>query len=299
MYSFGGDYDGSGDVNDLANWPANPNMVANYDADHQSVDPGREAQKMYLHVLSRSPTGCVALSSPAPQLTPPPTLSPTSSIGIAFYDAALGAPKCSKVDSFCDSGSLLNSRDSIGGASEPNSPNTLDACTDGTTGNYHADESIDNIRISAVGGGGIQVGATVQIIAKVWAYSAASDFVDFLYATDASNPQWQLINTVNPTSSGSNTVSTQYTIGAGSLQAVRVVIRYNGVASPCPGGAYDDVDDLAFVVNDTPTGPISTPPPTSQPTPLPSPKPTSFPTPLPTRLPTPFPTRAKARKLSE
>lgn len=295
MYSFGGDYDGSGDVNDLANWPANPNMVANYDSAHQSVDPGRQAQKMYLHVLSRAPSGCVALSSPTPS-TQPPTLSPTSSIGVAFYDGALGAPKCSKVSSFCDSGSLLNSRDSIGGASEPNGPNTIDACTDGAAGNYHADESIDNVRISAVGGGGIQVGATVQIVAKVWAYSAASDFIDFFYATDATNLQWQLINTVNPTSSGSNTVSTQYVIGAGSLQAVRVVIRYNGVASPCPGGAYDDVDDLAFVVNDSPSGPIPTPPPTINPTPLPSLKPTPFPTPLPTRLPTPFPTRSKARK---
>eukprot|EP00804_Cyclotella_cryptica_P006363 CCRYP_014254-RC/>CCRYP_014254-RC protein AED:0.07 eAED:0.07 QI:247/0.85/0.87/1/0.85/0.62/8/1590/490 len=88
MYSFGADYDGSGDVNDLTNWPANPNMVANYDQAHQSVDPGREAQKMYLHVVARAPSGCVALSSPAPQSTPPPTLSPTSSIGVAFYDAA-------------------------------------------------------------------------------------------------------------------------------------------------------------------------------------------------------------------
>ncbi|KAL3780307.1 hypothetical protein HJC23_010569 [Cyclotella cryptica] len=296
MYSFGADYDGSGDVNDLTNWPANPNMVANYDQAHQSVDPGREAQKMYLHVVARAPSGCVALSSPAPQSTPPPTLSPTSSIGVAFYDAALGAPKCSKVASFCDSGSLLNSRDSIGGASEPNGPNTLDACTDGASGNYHADESIDNVRITALGGGEVQVGASVQIVAKVWAYSATSDFIDFFYATDATNPQWQLISTVNPTSSGSNTVSTQYTIGAGSLQAVRVVIRYNGVASPCPGGAYDDVDDLAFEVKGSPTGPVQSPPPTIKPTLPPSLKPTPFPTPLPTRLPTPLPTRSKARK---
>ncbi|KAL3787694.1 LOW QUALITY PROTEIN: hypothetical protein HJC23_012120 [Cyclotella cryptica] len=277
MYSFGADYDGSGDVNDLTNWPANPNMVANYDQAHQSVDPGREAQKMYLHVVARAPSGCVALSSPAPQSTPPPTLSPTSSIGVS---------------SFCDSGSLLNSRDSIGGASEPNGPNTLDACTDGASGNYHADESIDNDHRFRRRRG--QVGATVQIVAKVWAYSATSDFIDFFYATDATNPQWQLISTVNPTSSGSNSVSTEYTIGAGSLQAVRVVIRYNGVASPCPGGAYDDVDDLAFVVKAA-----STPPPTLKPTPLPTLKPTPAPssslptsvkpTTAPTREPTPVP----------
>jgi hypothetical protein len=95
MYSFGADYDGSGDVNDLMNWPPNPNMVANYDSSHYSVSPEREAQKMYLHVDSKAPTGCVALSSPAPQ-TPKPTSSPTSSFGVAFYDSSLGAPKCSK-----------------------------------------------------------------------------------------------------------------------------------------------------------------------------------------------------------
>ena len=107
MYTFGADYDGSGDVNDLSNWPANPNMVANYDSAHFSVNPEREAQKMYLHIHSKAPSGCVDLTAPA---TPNPTLSPTSSFGVALYDGALGAPKCAKVASFCDSGSLLNSR---------------------------------------------------------------------------------------------------------------------------------------------------------------------------------------------
>ena len=109
MYTFGADYDGSGDVNDLSNWPANPNMVANYDSAHFSVNPEREAQKMYLHIHSKAPSGCVDLSAPAPT-TPNPTMSPTSSFGVAFYDDILGSPKCAKVASFCDSGSLLNSR---------------------------------------------------------------------------------------------------------------------------------------------------------------------------------------------
>ena len=171
-----------------------------------------------------------------------------SSFGAAFYDATLGAPKCSNVASFCDSGALLNSRGGIGGVSEPNAPNTIDSCNDGSTGTYHSDESVDNVRISAVGGGNIQPGATIQIEARVWAYSATADFIDFFYTNDATNPQWQFISTVMPVSTSSNTVSTQYTLGNGSLQAVRVVIRYNGVAGPCPGGSWDDVDDLVFAV---------------------------------------------------
>jgi hypothetical protein len=290
MYSFGGDYDGSGDVNDILNWPANPTLVANYDASHYSVDPNREAQRMFLHIFSRAPTGCVALSSPAPLLTPAPTLSPTSSHGIALYDSSLGAPKCSSVTTSCFSGSLLNSRGGIGGISEPNGSNTLDACTDGSTGNYHVDESVDSIKVSAVGGN-IQPGAAVKIDAKVWAYSTTADFVDFFYANDATNPQWQLISTLNPSAAGANDVSAQYTLGNGSLQAVRVVIRYNGAASPCPGGAYDDVDDLAFVVGagggtpTAPSGPVTTPAPTKKPTAQPTKRPTQFPTPLPTPKP--------------
>jgi len=286
MYTFGGDYDGSGDVNDLSNWPDNPTLIANYDSTHQSVDPSRVAQRMYLHIFSKAPSGCVDLSSPAPLLTPSPTHSPTSSSGLAMYDGGLGAPKCTSATASCDSGGLLNSRDAIAGVAEPNGPNTLDACKDGAAGTYHSDESVDSIKISTVGGGTIQPGATVKIEASVWAYSATADFVDFFYATDATNPQWQLISTVSPSSSGAITVSTQYILGNGSLQAVRVVIRYNGAASSCPGGSYDDVDDLVFATDGlSPSPPTSTSRPTPQPTRLPTQMPTRPPTSLPTSKP--------------
>ena len=187
--------------------------------------------------------------------------------------------------------------------SEPNAPNTLDSCTDGSTGSYHSDESVDNIRISAVGGGSIQPGATVEIVAKVWAYSPENDNIDFFFATDATNPQWQLIKTVKPPSSYANTVSTQYVLGQGSLQAVRVVIRFSGAAYPCPTGQYDDVDDLVFAVQNNATPKPSFPPtplPTPLPTPSPSPKPTILLTPKPVSndqvgLPTPRPTRRPRR----
>jgi hypothetical protein len=163
----------------------------------------------------------------------------------------------------------------------------LDSCNDGTTGSYHVDESVDNINVSVIGGGNFQPGASVKVTAKVWAYSPTADFIDFYYANDATNPQWQFIETVHPSSSGENDVSTQYTLGNGNFQAVRVVIRYNGAASPCPGGTYDDSDDLAFVVSgSSPTGPVST-------TPKPTPKPTPLPTLKPTVPPTQPPTTAK------
>lgn len=156
------------------------------------------------------------------------------------------------------------SRDSIVGLSEKNGPNSLDSCIDGTLGTYHSDESVDNIKISTVGGGELQVGSTVQVTATVWAYNPSADYADFFYANDARNPQWQFLDTVKPTTPGINTLSIQFTLagGPGDVQALRVAFRVNGVASSCPQGSYDDVDDIAFVVKSA----QPTPPPTRKPT---------------------------------
>lgn len=119
MYTFGAEYDGSGDVNDLSNWPINPNLVANYDSAHKSLAPNREAQKMYLHISSKAPSGCVDLSIPVLPTLHASAPSFQSTFGAASYDATLKVPKCSDVASFCDSGTLLISRTNLGGVSEP------------------------------------------------------------------------------------------------------------------------------------------------------------------------------------
>lgn len=195
--------------------------------------------------------------------------------GNTDFDFDLGVPKCSTTGSFCDSGNLLNSRDSISEVSEPNGSNALDSCTDGTAGSYHVDESVDGIKISSVGGGEFQAGAVVQVDATVWAYNPAADYADFFYAKDVTQPQWQLIDTVKPTSPGANIVSAQFTLeeGPSDLQAARVVFRVNGVASACPTGNYDDVDDMVFVVKTL----QSAPSPTQSPALVLTPRPTLFP----------------------
>jgi hypothetical protein len=125
----------------------------------------------------------------------------------------------------------------------------------------------------------------VQVDATIWAYSSSADFVDFFYTNDATKPEWNFIETVRPISTASNTLSIQYTLGDGSLQAVRVIIRYNGKASSCPKGSFDDADDLVFLVkssaNNTPS--------TGKPSRFPTRKPSRIPTRHPTRLPTPKP----------
>ncbi|MCP4664546.1 MAG: hypothetical protein GY856_54875, partial [bacterium] len=166
----------------------------------------------------------------------------------AVYDAGLGAPKCAVAGSECDSLALLDGRDSVG--PEPNQPNTLDSCTDGTSGSYHNDESNDALVVKTLDGADMVEGATVQVDATLYAWSTGtSDHLDLYYAADANSPVWTHITTIDLTSGGLQTLSAQYTLPDGTLQAVRANFRYNGSQSSCTTGSYDDADDLVFAVN--------------------------------------------------
>jgi hypothetical protein len=166
----------------------------------------------------------------------------------AVYDGGLGAPRCSIAGSSCDSGSLLDSRDNLS-PSEPNQPNTLDGCADGTSGSYHSDESNDRLVVSTLDGQDFTEGATVEISATVYAWTTnTADTLDLFYAADANNPTWVPIASIVPPSAGLNTLTAQYTLPAGGLQAVRAQFRYQSTAAACSSGNYNDRDDLVFAV---------------------------------------------------
>jgi hypothetical protein len=167
----------------------------------------------------------------------------------ATYDATLKAPKCATVGSSCDSGpSLLLGRDAKG--PEPNQPNTVNtSCADGTSGTFHSDESNDRIKVATVDGTSFAAGKAVRIDATVWAWTTPSaDHLDLYYAANAASPAWTFLTTLNPTAAGAQTLSATYTLPSGSLQAVRVQFRYQGSASACTSGGYNDRDDLVFAV---------------------------------------------------
>lgn len=165
----------------------------------------------------------------------------------AVYDAGRGAPVCTVAGSSCTSSTLLNGRGTLG--PEPNQPNTLDTCTDGTAGTFHSDESNDRLVVSTLDGTDFVPGATVRIDATVWAWTTpSSDSLDLYYTVDANSPTWTFLTTLVPTVAGPQTLSTTYTLPAGALQAVRANFRYQGAASPCSTGTFDDHDDLAFAV---------------------------------------------------
>ena len=167
----------------------------------------------------------------------------------ATYDATLKAPKCAAVGSSCDSGaSLLLGRDGKG--PEPNQPNTINSsCADGTSGTFHVDESNDRLKVTTLDGTSFAPGKTVRIDATVWAWSTPSaDKLDLYYAANASSPSWTFVGTFTPTAAGARTLSATYTLPAGALQAVRAQFRYQGSASACTSGGYNDRDDLIFAV---------------------------------------------------
>jgi hypothetical protein len=181
--------------------------------------------------------------------SPPITVTVNNPVVVAaVYDPVLKAPRCSGPASGCDSGSLENGRDGKG--PEPNQPNTINSsCADSTGGTYHVDESIDRIRVVTTDGSALGAGKTVRIEATVWAYSPPTgDKLDLYYTASAASPAWTFLTTLTPPGGGTRTLTATYTLPAGSLQAVRAQFRYQGVASPCTVGAYNDRDDLVFAV---------------------------------------------------
>jgi hypothetical protein len=172
----------------------------------------------------------------------------------AIFDTGLQAPRCGAVGSSCDSGpSLLLGRDGRG--PEPNQPNTInDSCADGTSGTFHVDESNDRIRVLTTDGTSFAPGKTVRIEATVWAWTTSSqDRLDLYFAANASSPSWTFLTTLTPTVAGAQTLSATYSLPSGAVQAVRARFRYQGSATPCGTGGFNDHDDLVFAVNAPPT----------------------------------------------
>ena len=168
----------------------------------------------------------------------------------AVYNSTLKAPSCATVGTSCDSGpSLLLGRANLSGGTEPNQPNTINSsCADGTSGTFHSDESNDRLMIASADGGPLTAGKSAKITATVWAYSSTADALDLYSAADAANSNWVFLSTIVPSATGAQTLSTSFTLPTGGTQAIRANFRYQGSASSCSTGAYDDHDDLIFAV---------------------------------------------------
>ncbi len=168
----------------------------------------------------------------------------------ATYDRTLKVPRCTGTASYCDSGTLLDGRATLG--PEPNQPNTLRSkCADGIDGVYHVDRSIDAIRVFTADATPLATGKNVILEVKVFASATAGDALDLYYTLDATagTPTWIYLTTLQPTKDGLETLATTFTLGSGAVQAVRAGLR-EGTAAPgeCTTGTKDDHDDLGFSV---------------------------------------------------
>lgn len=169
----------------------------------------------------------------------------------AVFDPTLKAPKCAAVGTSCDSGpTLLLGRGTMSGGVEVNRPNTINsACADGNSGTFHSDESNDRLVITSTSGN-LTHGVTATVSATIWAWTTPSqDHLDLYSAPNANSPVWTLIGTITPSVAGAQTISRTFTLPTGSLQAVRAQFRYQGTASSCTAGSFNDHDDLIFAVN--------------------------------------------------
>lgn len=163
---------------------------------------------------------------------------------VASWDPGLQVPRCFTPGPACDSWRRAEGR----GLSEIRAPNTLlGGCADGTSGVFHSDESIDRVTVSSVDGGLLTRGGAARIDVVVYAYAGyTSDFLDLYYADDANQPSWTLLGTLAPTQAGLQTLSTTFNLGNQESPVIRAAFRYQGVASPCTAGPYDDRDDLVL-----------------------------------------------------
>ncbi|WP_224365339.1 Ig-like domain-containing protein [Hyalangium versicolor] len=169
----------------------------------------------------------------------------TNTPGNASYDSVLKVPRCDTVTDRCDTRNLVWKRNN-----ELHSPNTLDGCVDGTDSTTVYS---NRIRVLREDGTALATGKKVRIEVEVMPESNAwqYDTLALFTTADATHPSWTYLTTLKPTSYNAQTLSAEYVLPAGSLQAVRAVFGFAVGNQPCNQGTnapFTDRDDVAFAV---------------------------------------------------
>ncbi|NOZ76412.1 MAG: hypothetical protein GXO65_01780, partial [Euryarchaeota archaeon] len=174
--------------------------------------------------------------------------------------AEAGAIYCNT--SPCVAGSaLIMSRDTLA-TPEPNQPNTIDGCTDGTSGTYQVDESVENITVTDLNGTLFRPGDTIRVDAWVYCWNGVNDNINFVYTNDTENPDWRVVAFTDPCpATGFQFMSKTWTLDdVYGNHTIRVINQYNGqTTDTCGAGSYDDNDDVTIYVGDYVGPTISSP----------------------------------------
>ncbi len=183
-------------------------------------------------------------------------LDPDDDAEIAAYDAIWTAPRCVTGRGIClVTEDLILGRDTMAGGPEPNQPNTisLDPCPDGTTGDFHSDESIDRMIVTDLSGSTFFAGDTVEVTVALWCWTDVGyDQVNVYNGDSASG--WTYLGGQACPGIGAQTLSVVGRLGdhVGD-QYIRAVFSYESPPSVCDAGSYSDHDDVVIAV----TGPAS------------------------------------------
>ena len=170
----------------------------------------------------------------------------TDNAGNVRYDPLLKVPRCDAALASCDSLDILRSR--AGG--ESNSPNTLDGCVDGNWTIHHG-RAVNRIRVRREDGTPLAAGKRVRIEVDVWSVYALGESLDLYYTARAVRAAtWTHLATLQPLAGGGQTLSAEYVLPAGELQAVRARFGTHGDLSwtVCQENNHTDRDDLVFAV---------------------------------------------------
>lgn len=161
----------------------------------------------------------------------------------AVYDATYKAPLCANVASAC---SMTTTQVTNAGSSETNSPNTLSNCGDSA---WRYGVAIDRITVSSGNSSDIIAGRSVTATITFREASTRSSDVDVFIANDANAPVWTLVQTFQPSTTGSQSKTINFTLdGGASRRALRAQIRPRTVSSAQCTIGIDDTDDLVFTV---------------------------------------------------
>lgn len=163
--------------------------------------------------------------------------------GRATFEPALQVPACVTLGAGCDTMNLVKGW----GRGERNAPNTLDGCADamGTAPAYP--QFIDRIQVSRINGEHLAEGRRARIDVHISQYTYID--VDLFYATDATQPVWTYLTTLDANAAGNRILSTEYVLPSGELQAVRALLHKETARVACSINNYEaDHDDVVFAV---------------------------------------------------
>lgn len=170
----------------------------------------------------------------------------------ALYNPDLGAPFCLGGESKCVvNESLIISKDNLA-TDEPNSPNTIDGATDGTSGTYQSDESMDAVNITDLDAPTFSAGHTIEVSVKAYCYGT-SDVVNIAFAENIDSPAWNIRSSTACPGAGFQTFATTFDLTGTGNVSVRSLIEYNGDNTvTATSSGYGDQDDVVIPLDNSP-----------------------------------------------